>query len=468
MDNFIENVYLKSPDYLQNIYINFYDLYHYTKRHSGKYKYWKNYYKKIKKYSLVELKQIQNKKLIEFINFVVNNSKFYRTLYEGIDISKIKGVDDISMLPVINKETLRKYFCDIVTIPKKKACVIHTGGTTGKALEIFFTWEDIRERWAILDVFREEFGYKLGKRTAWFSGKTILNKQDGLKKRFWKTDNFYNIRYYSTFHITSQTVPYYIENLNKYKPTIISGFPSSIFEIANYALENKIKILFKPKAVFSTAETLILEQVQTIENYFDCKIYDQYASSEGAPFITQCRVWKMHYNLLSGLIEIVDENLNPAKEGEVLITSFTTHGTPLIRYQIGDKMRISNKKCICGNNNPIIEKIEGRIIDFIYSKERGKINLGNISNCIKYVKGVIKFQIVQNKIDEIIIKVIKDFNVYSNEDEKLFMKELRDRLGNSINIKFMYVDEIPKEKSGKYRIVKNEITHLIGKNNKQK
>ena len=124
-------------------------------------------------------------------------------------------------------------------------------------------------------------------------------------------------------------------------------------------------------------------------------------------------------------------------------------------------MKISDKKCGCGNNNPIIEKIEGRINDFIYSKERGKINLGNISNCVKYVKGIIKFQIIQNEIDKIVIKIIIDSNIYSNDDEKLFLKELRDRLGEVVNINFTYVDEIPREKSGKYRIVINKIAHLV-------
>ena len=461
MSSLINSIYTFSPNFIQNIFVSLFDFYNYTKRHSGRYKYYKNFYKKMDHSPLSELKIIQNKRLVDFLNYTITNSKFYKLFYKNIDISLIKRVEDLNKLPSINKETIRNNFHDITTINRKKACIIHTGGTTGKSLEIFFTWEDIQERWAILDTFREEFGYKLGKRTAWFSGKTILNEKDEIKKRFWKTDYFYNIRYYSTFHLTPKTIPYYIENLNKYKPIIISGFPSSIFEIANYARIYKMQINFNPTAIFTTAEILVSEQTKIIEKIFKCKVYDQYSSSEGAPFVIQCCNSNMHYELLSGVIEIVDENLNPTDEGEVLVTSFSTRGTPLIRYEIGDRMKISSQKCSCGNNNPIIERIEGRVIDFVYSNERGKMNLGNISNCVKYVKGVIKFQIIQNKVNEIVVKVLKDSNIYTDKDEKLFMKELRDRLGDNINIIFDYVNDIPKEKSGKYKIIKNEISHLL-------
>jgi phenylacetate-CoA ligase len=457
----INEIYLNLPNFLQNTFVSIFDLYQYTRRHGGKYKYLKNYYKKMHFAPLSELKKIQNKRLVEFINFAVTNSKFYKKYYKDIDLSTIKGVDDLSKLPIIDKETVRKNIQNIVTIDKRKGYIAHTGGTTGKSLEVLFTWEDVQERWGILDAFREEFGYKFGKRTAWFSGKTILNKRDEIKKRFWKTDYLFNIRYYSTFHITPETIPYYIENLNKYKPIIISGFPSSVFEIANYARIYKIQINFNPTAIFTTAETLVSEQTKIIEEVFKCKVYDQYSSSEGAPFVVQCCNGNMHYELLSGVIEIIDENLNPTDEGEILVTSFITRGTPLIRYKIGDRMKISSQKCSCGNNNPIIGKTEGRSIDFIYSNERGKINLGNVSNCVKHVNGVMKFQLIQNKISEIIVKIVKDSNVYSDKDEKLFMKELRDRLGDTINIIFEYVDDIPKEKSGKYKIVKNEIANLV-------
>jgi phenylacetate-CoA ligase len=461
MSSFINRIYSISPDLFQNFLISMFDLLSYRIRRKKTYKNWKKYYKQKQYSSLFGLQKIQNDKLTEFINFANDNSKYYKYLYKDIDLSAIKGVRDLKMLPVIDKEEIRTNINDIVTLSKKKAYIANTGGTTGKSLEILFSQEDIQERWAILDAFREEFGYKLGLRTAWFSGKTILSKKDERINRFWKTDYIYKIRYYSTFHINQNTIKYYINNLNQYKPIIISGFPSNIFSIANFSITQDYPINFQSKAIFVTAETIIPYQIEMIRKAFKCKVYNQYASSEGAPFITQCPEGKLHYQLLSGVIEIVDKDMCPSDKGEILVTSFTTHGTPLIRYRIGDEMKLSNEKCKCGQLNPIIEKIYGRVNDYIYSTERGEINLGNISNCVKYVSGIINFQIIQKTFNLINVLIVRDVKVYSKKDEVTFLRELRERLGEKIEIVFNYVDEIGKSKSGKFQIVKNEINNFL-------
>ena len=171
----------------------------------------------------------------------------------------------------------------------------------------------------------------------------------------------------------------------------------------------------------------------------------------------------LHYELLSGIFEVVDDKMNPSNEGEILVTSFTTHGTPLIRYRIGDRIRLKDGICSCGRNTPLVEEIIGRINDYVYSKERGKINLGNISNSLKYVKGIVRFQVEQNELDRIIVRIIKDERIYTQEDEKMFMNELRYRLGSKMKIEFEYINNLEKEESGKFRLVKNNIQHLIDK-----
>ena len=59
-----------------------------------------------------------------------------------------------------------------------------------------------------------------------------------------------------------------------------------------------------------------------------CEIKDQYASSEGAPFIFECPHGKMHIDITSGVFEVLDESGNDADMGELVVTSFSTRGTP--------------------------------------------------------------------------------------------------------------------------------------------
>lgn len=451
-----EKIYSNAPHFIQNFIISLYNILAYKKRHSTKYKYFLNHYKENKQLSYQELKSIQGKKYRKFIEYATNKSPFFNNLFR--EVKYPEELVNIKRLPIIDKETLRRNINDVYTIKKSEGAISKTGGTTGKSLEVLFTYDDIQERFALLDNFRASFGYKLGEKTAWFSGKKLLSNRDIIKNRFWKTDYLYKVRYYSTFHIHQKYLNYYLNNLIKYKPKYMVGFPSTMYEIAKYGMLNNIDFPSNSiKAIFPTAETITDDIRSVLEGYFKTNVYNQYASSEGAPFIFECINKKLHLELQSGVFEVLDDANKPAQKGRLVVTSFNTHGTPLIRYDIGDDIELSTEECDCGNNNPIVKQILGRTSDYIFSEETGKINLGNISNCLKGVKGIIKFQIQQDKIDGLLVLIEKDDSVFDLKNEIVFRQNLRDRIGKKMKVKLHYVSEIPVEKSGKFRLVKNTL-----------
>ncbi|WP_417358332.1 phenylacetate--CoA ligase family protein [Flavobacterium sp.] len=449
-----EKIYQLLPDFFQGFLISLFNFNAYSVRYGKKYNYFIRKLKKNQSLTLEELKQNQIERFNLFYDFVRANSKFYK-YYPDVSI------EELSSLPIVSKELLRENIKDVYTI--NKGVISKTGGTTGKSLEVIFTKDNMQERFALLDTFRSQFGYKLGKKTAWFSGKSLLTNKDVSRRRFWKTDYYYNVRYYSTFHIKKDYLKYYVENLIKFSPEFLVGFPSTILEIASYGINNNYEYPKNQiKAIFPTAETVTCEMREIIERFFNAKIYNQYASSEGAPFIFECIKGNLHLELQSGIFEVLDENDNPSNIGRLIVTSFTTQGTPLIRYDIGDYISLKKgNDCLCGNNNPIVDEIFGRIDDFLYSPDNGKINLGNVSNTLKDTKGIIKFQAIQNELNFIEILLVKDPNIYNSQIESKFLKNWRDRLGNNMKIKIQYVEDLPVEKSGKYRIIKNNIKHLM-------
>ena len=461
-----EKIYFLVPHFLQNILISVFNILAYKKRYGGMYNVFLSVFQKNRSLTLEELKQNQSKRYTDCIDNAVENSAFYKKGF--FNIEGYNKIENIRELPILKKEALRANIKDIYTLKKNEGILSKTGGTTGKSLEVLFSPKDMQERFAMLDDFRGRFGYKLGKKTAWFSGKNILNEKDIKKKRFWKTDYWYNVKYYSTFHIKNSYLEFYINNLQKYKPEFIVGFPSSLLEIAKYGIENNYK--FEKgviKAIFPTAETITDEMRFYIEGFFNSKMHNQYASSEGAPFIFECEKANLHLEFQSGVFEVLDLNNEPTVSGRLIVTSFTTSGTPLVRYDIGDSIELSNDvNCSCGNKNPLINKILGREDDYLFSLENGKINLGNISNALKEVKGVVKFQAIQNRLDLIEVFIVIDKNVYNKNYEKKFNNNWKHRVGEKTKVDFIYVDEIAKEKSGKYRMIKNNIKHLVESNEK--
>lgn len=448
-----QKIYDNSPIFFQNFMATMYGYITKQDRYSKSYYSHLEYLDKIHEYSREELEKLQFKELIKLLNNTVQKSKFYRQLYEGIDISSFKSFDDLKRLPIVTKEMIRQNIDDIITISKEQGVKANTGGTTGKSLTVYYTKEDMQKRMAILDYFKMKHGFKNTEmKKATFMGKHIVPPKQK-KKVFWRYNAAIKQMVYSSFHITEENIPYYIESLNELKPEAIDGFPSSIYDIALYMLRNDIKLDFKPLAIFPTAETVTLEHRQVIEKAFDAKVRDQYASSEGAPFVWECECGNYHYDITTGVIE------NMKDSNEILVTSFTTYGTPLIRYRIGDSMVFdkSSKVCDCGFNTPLVKSIEGRAIDFLYSTKGGKINLGNVSNIFKYMPNVItKAQLIQDSLTHMLVKIVVD-GKFTDRDKKILTDEIKHKFGSNMEVDFEVVDDISREKSGKYKLIVNKV-----------
>ena len=450
-----DKIYTLAPNIIQNLMISMFNLLAYKDRYGKHYKQFLKVYSKNKSLTLEELIELQKKKFEEFVLFSIKNTSFYEKLYQNIEAPF--EIENLQTLPILTKEMLRKNCEEIFTLPKNKSVLSKTGGTTGVALEVRFTKKDVEERFAILDNFRDNYGYKLGGKTAWFSGKTLLNDKDIRKNRFWKSDYLFDVHYYSTFHISDRTAKYYLESLIKFNPKYIIGFPSSLAELARIGKKLKIDFPKGIRAIFGTAETITEQLKIEVEDYFKTRILNQYASSEGAPFIVECPLGNLHLEIQSGVFEVLDSNNQQTKKGRLIVTSFTTHGTPLIRYDIGDEIELAENSCTCGNNNPRVKEILGRSSDYLLSLDYGKINLGNISNTLKNVPGIIKMQVVQEEVNSIHIKICADPKEYTQNAEKIFLQNWRERIGNQQMINITVVDEIPNEKSGKFKMVINKL-----------
>lgn len=440
-----------SPYIFQNAAITAYNTYQYKIRHGGKYKYFRRYYSKAESFSEDKLAKEIAKKKKSFFSFVKNNSKWY----ENHDFS------ELNTNKVLNKEDVVNNLDSIRTLNENRGLISLTGGTTGASMKVIYTKSDMQERFAILDHFRAQHGYKLGERTAWFSGKNLISEADITKGLCSHYDFINKVRFYSTFHINERNFDIYWKSLNNFKPKFIVGFPSSVYEICKMADSKGLHLTHKVKVFFPTAETLLPEHREVINRVMGCKLVDQYASSEGAPFILECEDGNMHIHPLTGIFEVVNENMQPAQEGEILVTSFTTHGTPLIRYRIGDRIKLASpdKKCSCDSVFPLVEKIEGRSTDYILSPTHGKVNLGNISNSTKNVQGIMKFQIIQDHVREIKVLIVVSSN-FNNIQCRNFKSALSERVGKEMNIDITIVNDIANERSGKFRIIKNSLVGL--------
>ncbi len=455
----LEKIYDKSPLFFQNLMVSISGYERNRNRYGKSYFEYLKFLEDFDKWSLQKKRDYQNNELINFIHYAVENSKFYKELYKNIDINTIKSIEDLKRLPIVDKEMLRLSINDVNTIPRKGAVEGHTGGTTGKSLVVLMTPEDMMKRMAMLDYFKSRVGFEhLKMKRATFNGKHIVPPNQK-SKVFWRYNAACKQMIYSSFHITEQNMKYYVDSLNHYKPQAIDGFFTSMLDIAGYIERHDIRLEFKPIAIFPTSETLTKSGRELLERVFKCKVYDQYASSEGAPFVTECEHQILHMELASGIFEHIEEGSD-----EVLVTSFTTHGTPLIRYRIGDAMSFDETiyVCECGMQSIKVKEIQGRRLDFLYTADGAKINAGNVSNLFKNMpNALIRAQAIQDKIDEIKILLEVDKGLYKPEYDELLREEFVHKFGRKTRIQIKHVEEIPREKSGKFRMIINNVEGIL-------
>lgn len=449
----LQTVYDHSPLFLQNLMCSVSGWQKYRERYGEVYHRTREFCKAFDNWTNEQQITYQEDALRSFIRFAYENSPFYHELYSGIDPDSIRTAEDLKRLPVVDKEMLRSNIERVFTVRSGKYVEYHTGGTTGKSLTVRVLPEDNEIRIAVLDHFKSRVGFEsLKMRRATFNGQHII--PPGQKRHvYWRYNRPCRQMIYSSFDLTEDKIGYYVDSLNRFKPESIDGFFTSVCDVAGYIERHNCPLSFRPLAVFLTSETVNDEGRALIERVFRCKVYNQYASSEGAPFVTNCPEQHLHMERNTGIIEI-------QPNGEILVTSFTTRGTPLIRYAIGDVMVPEEPgfTCSCGLHGPAIKEILGRRVDFLYRPDGAKINSVNVANLLKYMpNSVIRAQFRQERLDEIEILLEMAGGVLDAEGRTSLLEKCRHTLGADMRVSIRVVDRIARETSGKFRLIVNQL-----------
>lgn len=439
-----------APVWAQNAAISVFNRRQWWIRQGGDYQHWFELCKEATLWSAEQSAEHQAELLNAFLRYAVTHSPHYAHCDPDAGLQGF---------PVLEKQTLITDFDRIATIKAGDGIASYTGGTTGASMKVLYTVSDTQKRMATLNWFRGLTGWSLGRRTAWFSGKTIVRDQDIANGICHRDDWLTKTRFFSTFHVTDKNFDVYWRALIHFDPEFIVGFPSSLSDILAVARNRGLKYPHKVTAIYPTAETVLPHHRELFREMLGARILNQYASSEGAPFIVECPRGGLHLLPHTGIFEVVDENNQPAREGDLIVTAFQTHGTPLIRYRTGDRVTLSpeDETCSCGWNFPCVEKIDGRTTDFVWSPERGRINLGNLSNATKGVPGIVSFRVLQHEPDAITVEV-QASESFDADAATTFNTELRKRTGEHMRITMVRRDQIERKASGKFRIVENTLT----------
>ena len=458
-DSITRKIYFHSPYVFKNFIGSLYGYYQKKQRYGP---YYYRYLKELTEsqwYSAEKLKALQINYLKKFLLHSSKHSIFLNKLFNEYNFKpdKLNALSDLTALPLLKKETIRANM-DSFLVDNLESFNVRwakTSGTTGKALKFPLSSECFQREHAFRALHYSWGGINIGEKIAVCAGHPVTY-QNRKSPPFWLHDYSNNWLLLSSYHLTERNLKYYIEELARFNPVLLKGYPSSVYLLALANLHYGQKV--HPRAVYTASETLYDFQRQTIEEAFGCKVYNWYGTGEMCANIVECEQGRLHMKPEHSYVEILGHDNKPAapgEEGRVVCTGFGNYAFPLIRYDIGDIVVPSKEKiCTCGRGGTIIDKIIGREEDYIVTPD-GRF-VGRLDHLFKDSHTVKLAQIIQNDLNEIILRIVKTES-YTAKDEQTILKEARLRLGDSIKIQFDYVDHISKETSGKFKFIVSTI-----------
>jgi len=454
-----KKIYHHAPYFLKVLFLNIQAMILYRNRYSGNFRHMLEQHKKLWHADFYDIRLFQQGLLREMLLECLQDSPWYRTVMQekGIteDLIRKDPEEALFRMPKLTKKQRRDHAGEIAISEERRPTTVTraTSGTTGTPMMIAMDRDTQQRTFAWLYRYYWSIGLPPKFRSARFTGNNIV-PTDRKKPPFWVQNYFDRQLFMSSYHLSDQNLKHYIRKLNRFRPDLLDGYPSTIYILARYILANKITLDFKPVAISVTAETLYDEQRKAIEKAFGAKVFNQYASAEGSPMISECKEGNLHMHLDTGYFEYRLRNgqagSDRAQLAELVVTGFRNRKMPLIRYEIGDFIEIEeNAPCPCGCQMPLVRQIVGREDDFFVNEKGGLI--GRVASVLfKQARHITRGQIIQKKQSEFEI-LVETEDAFDAGDEQILIDRTREIMGASAQVTIRVVDQIPAGAGGKLR-----------------
>jgi phenylacetate-CoA ligase len=285
-----------------------------------------------------------------------------------------------------------------------------------------------------------------------------LNKQDRLRDlRDW----VFRTRLLSAFEMSPATMTRYLDEITRRGSRRIFGYPSSIALLCEHARrEGRDLRLLGVRAVFVTAEYLYDHWRRTIEEAFGCPLANGYGGRDSGFVAHECPAGGMHITADRMVVEVVDDQGQPAplgQSGEIVVTHLDTPEMPFIRYRTGDIGALASRLCSCGRTLPLLERVEGRKTDFIVAPDGRVLHGLSLIYVIREIEGIEHFRITQKRLTEFEVEIVRNQNYDSNCESRI-REGFSRRLRAQVSVRVSYPTAIAATSSGKSRHVVSAIS----------
>jgi len=393
-------------------------------------------------WSAAELRAYRERSLDNLLAFAAREVPYYR--------ERVPAGTPPGQWPLLDKAAVRAAGRALLAGRRRGPLVPgSTSGTSGAPLPLWQDLAAINRENAFVWRQLEWAGLRRGERRAWMRGDMIVPAAQR-EPPYWRMNRAENMLMLSSYHLAESSAAPYLAALAEFDPVLIQAYPSSIGFLAAWMLASGQRYRGPAlRGIVTSSETMPAARRRDIAVAFGCPVFDWYGQAERVAAAGTCEHGGLHLLDDYSCVELL-----PAGDGwhELVGTGLNNYAMPLIRYRSGDLVRPApaGRICPCGRDFPLLERIAGRDDDAVRLPD-GRV-IGRLDHVFKGVGGIIEAQLRQERDGALTVLLVPgpDFGAPAR---RALLGNLRERLGEELQIELRSVDAIPRGANGKFRAV---------------
>lgn len=381
----------------------------------------------------------QREQLRETIGRARRDCPFYR--------ERLKS-DALKDCPFITKADLQQHREAMVSerFDAGRRLYITTGGSTGVPVGFYLHKGVSRPKeQAFLEAQWRRAGYEPGMRLAVIRGQVTDEKAGGRISYYDATRNWLML---SSYHLTAERLPEYLEAIERFRPDLLHVYPSAALQLAEFLDQRKQAWRTPLRGLLCGSERLNPPQKRLLERVFGCRVYRWYGHSERVVLAGEGRESELFYFWPTyGFVEFGE----PDAEGfrEVIGTSFHNHVMPLIRYRTGDYVKLAGEEAR-EFPWPAVSEVAGREQEFLVSRGGRRISLTAFNMHDDVFDDLYAVQFFQEEPGVAELRYVPGPDFHSSRLESIRRSVAR-KLGDDFEFELRAVSETEKTACGKHR-----------------
>ena len=412
-----------------------------------------------------ELSRYQDKALRRIIKYAFRVPLYHKKYREaGVYPGDIRGMTDLSKLPLITKEDLIKGFPDdIVPVGynRDQAYLVGTSGSSGRPMHMYkdSTYIMIEALAGVRQL--KAYGLQWKKTRVTNIGDFSIPKttdQECLEKGL--MDNlspFFSLDNYQHLY-TGEKTGFLLSEMNTFHPELVIGYISVLMGIATLMRQGK-RTSVNPRYIIGSGEVMDEYSRRYIQEGMEAPVFNLYATTEGGSIAFECLNHHLHVNSDFSYVEILDKEGEPVSGsdfGSVVVTRLYPGGTPIIRYTgLHDIASWEDGHCECGMHTPLLKNLEGRKKDAVVFPNGRIFPPATLPMPLSLAMDrfntlqIKRFQFIQRQMDnlEILVEIDEKERGHGVTVEKLLaeiQKNYEQLAGDEVTVSVKEVTEVQK------------------------